>query len=86
MDFQYSPKVIDLQSRLKAFMDEHIYPNEATFYGEIAANRKAGDAWIPTKIVEQLKAKARDAGLWNLFLPESGHGAGLTNLEYAPLC
>src|SRR5450830_630237 len=86
MDFQYSPKVIDLQTRLKAFMDAHIYPNEATFYGEIAANRKAGDAWIPTKIVEQLKAKARDAGLWNLFLPESGHGAGLTNLDYAPLC
>src|SRR5450830_71589 len=86
MDFQYSPKVIDLQMRLKAFMDAHIYPNEATFYGEIAANRKAGDAWIPTKIVEQLKAKARDAGLWNLFLPESGHGAGLTNLDYAPLC
>ncbi|MBI1773159.1 MAG: acyl-CoA dehydrogenase family protein, partial [Burkholderiales bacterium] len=86
MDFQYSPKVKDLQARLIAFMDEHVYPNEKTFFGEIAANRKAGNAWIPTKIVEQLKAKARDAGLWNLFLPESGHGAGLTNLEYAPLC
>ncbi|MBC3909220.1 acyl-CoA dehydrogenase [Undibacterium umbellatum] len=86
MDFQYSPKVKDLQARLIAFMDEHIYPNEKTFFGEIAANRKAGNAWIPTKVVEQLKAKARDAGLWNLFLPESGHGAGLSNLEYAPLC
>jgi len=86
MDFQYSPKVKDLQARLIAFMDEHIYPNEKNFFGEIAANRKAGNAWIPTKVVEQLKAKARDAGLWNLFLPESGHGAGLTNLEYAPLC
>jgi len=86
MDFQYSPKVKDLQARLIAFMDEHIYPNEKVFFGEIAANRQAGDAWIPTKIVEQLKAKARAAGLWNLFLPESDQGAGLTNLEYAPLC
>ncbi|MDY7538574.1 acyl-CoA dehydrogenase [Undibacterium sp. RTI2.1] len=86
MDFQYSPKVKALQARLIAFMDAHIYPNEANFYGEIAANRKAGDPWIPTKIVEELKVKARAADLWNLFLPESSHGAGLTNLEYAPLC
>ncbi|MBI3283905.1 MAG: acyl-CoA dehydrogenase family protein [Burkholderiales bacterium] len=86
MDFQYSPKVKDLQARLSAFMDEYIYPNEANFFGEIAANRQAGDAWVPTKIVEQLKAKARAAGLWNLFLPESEQGAGLSNLEYAPLC
>lgn len=86
MDFQYSPKVKELQARLIAFMDEHIYPNEKVFFGEIAANRQAGDVWIPTKIVEQLKAKARAAGLWNLFLPESDQGAGLTNLEYAPLC
>jgi acyl-CoA dehydrogenase len=86
MDFQYSPKVIALQARLIAFMDEHIYPNEKIFYGEIEANRQAGNAWIPTKIVEQLKEKARAADLWNLFLPESSHGAGLTNLEYAPLC
>ncbi|MBK1889523.1 acyl-CoA dehydrogenase [Undibacterium sp. 14-3-2] len=86
MDFQYSPKVKELQARLITFMDEHIYPNEKVFFGEIAANRQAGDAWIPTKIVEQLKAKARAAGLWNLFLPESDQGAGLTNLEYAPLC
>lgn len=86
MDFQYSPKVKELQARLISFMDEHIYPNEKVFFGEIAANRQAGDVWIPTKIVEQLKAKARAAGLWNLFLPESDQGAGLTNLEYAPLC
>lgn len=86
MDFQYSAKVIDLRSRLIAFMDEHIYPNEKVFYGEIEANRQAGNAWIPTRIVEQLKEKARAADLWNLFLPESAHGAGLTNLEYAPLC
>ncbi|RJG06817.1 acyl-CoA dehydrogenase [Noviherbaspirillum cavernae] len=86
MDFQYSPKVKQLQERLNAFMDEHIYPNEATFFGEIEANRRKGDAWIPTKIMEELKEKARAAGLWNLFLPESTRGAGLTNLEYAPLC
>ncbi|MES2048460.1 MAG: acyl-CoA dehydrogenase family protein [Pseudomonadota bacterium] len=86
MDFQYSPKVIALQARLIAFMDEHIYPNEKVFYGEIEANRLAGNAWVPTKIVEQLKEKARAADLWNLFLPESSHGAGLSNLEYAPLC
>ena len=86
MDFQYSQKVKTLQARLIAFMDEHIYPNEKVFYGEIEANRKAGNAWIPTKIVEELKAKARAVDLWNLFLPESNHGAGLTNLEYAPLC
>jgi acyl-CoA dehydrogenase len=86
MDFQYSPKVQALRARLMAFMDEHIYPNEAVFFSEIEANRKAGNAWIPTKIVEELKAKARAADLWNLFLPESKLGAGLTNLEYAPLC
>jgi len=86
MDFQYSPKVKELQKRLTAFMDEHIYPNEATFAAEIAQNRKNGNAWIPTKIIEELKVKARAAGLWNLFLPESSRGAGLTNLEYAPLC
>jgi acyl-CoA dehydrogenase len=86
MDFQYSQKVKTLQARLIAFMDEHIYPNEKVFYGEIEANRQAGNAWIPTKIVEELKEKARAVDLWNLFLPESSHGAGLTNLEYAPLC
>ncbi|GJI95476.1 acyl-CoA dehydrogenase [Duganella caerulea] len=86
MDFDYSPKVKQLQARLTAFMDEHIYPNEARFHAEIDANRAAGDAWIPTKVMEELKLKAREAGLWNLFLPDSRHGAGLTNLEYAPLC
>ncbi len=86
MDFEYSPKVNDLQQRLVAFMDEHIYPNEHVFHEEIAANRRAGNVWIPTKITETLKVKAKAAGLWNLFLPESNYGAGLTNLEYAPLC
>ncbi|RZT04161.1 acyl-CoA dehydrogenase [Duganella sp. CF402] len=86
MDFDYSPKVKALQARLTAFMDEHIYPNEAAFHAEIDANRAAGNAWIATNIMEELKLKARAAGLWNLFLPESDLGAGLTNLEYAPLC
>ncbi|WP_136418553.1 acyl-CoA dehydrogenase family protein [Herbaspirillum sp. ST 5-3] len=86
MDFEYSPKVKELQKRLIAFMDEHIYPNEANFFGEIEQNRAKGNAWVPTRIIEELKEKARAQGLWNLFLPESHRGAGLTNLEYAPLC
>ncbi len=86
MDFDYSPKVRDLQQRLNAFMDEHIYPNEDVFDTEVETNRTAGNPWVPTAIIEQLKEKARAAGLWNLFLPQSERGAGLTNLEYAPLC
>jgi acyl-CoA dehydrogenase len=81
MNFEFSDKVKDLQRRVQGFLDEYIYPNEKRFEEEIARNR-----WQPTKIVEELKPKARAAGLWNLFLPESEHGAGLTNLEYAPLC
>jgi acyl-CoA dehydrogenase len=81
MDFKFSTKVKDLQRRLLAFMDEHVYPNEQHFYDEIERNR-----WSPTRIVEELKPKAQVAGLWNLFLPDKEHGAGLTNLEYAPLC
>ena len=87
MEFEYSPKVKDMQARLLAFMDEHIYPNEGTYYGEVAENRAKGNAWIPTRIIEELKPKARQAGLWNLFLPKSKRAPeGLTNLEYAPLC
>jgi len=86
MDFDYSPKVKDLQKRLNAFMDQHIYPNEDAFHNEVEANRAKGNPWVPTKIMEELKDKARAAGLWNLFLPQSERGAGLTNLEYAPLC
>jgi len=82
MDFEYSPKVKDLQARLVAFMEEHVYPNEHRFHEEVAE----GERWEPTRIVESLKAKARAAGLWNLFLPQSSRGAGLTNTEYAPLC
>src|ERR1700756_4489774 len=81
VNFEFSEKVKDLQRRLQAFLDEHIYPNEQRYHDEIDRN-----PWSPTKIIEELKPKARSAGLWNLFLPESEHGAGLTNLEYAPLC
>ena len=86
MDFAYSDKVKDLQRRVSAFMEEHVYPAEARFHAEIAANRRNGNAWQPTQVMEELKAKAKADGLWNLWLPESNLGAGLTNLEYAPLC
>ena len=87
MNFDYTDKVKQLQSRLLAFMEEHIYPNENRFFAEIAENRAKGNAWIPTRIVEELKPLARKAGLWNLFLPHSKRAPqGLSNLEYAPLC
>ena len=87
MQFDYTDKVQGMRERLLAFMDEHVYPNEARFFAEIAKNRANGNAWIPTKIVEELKPKAREAGLWNLFLPHSKRAPeGLSNLEYAPLC
>jgi acyl-CoA dehydrogenase len=81
MNFDYTDKVKALLTRLCAFMDEHIYPNEKRFYQEIENAR-----WSPTRVIEELKPKARAAGLWNLFLPDDDNGAGLTNLEYAPLC
>jgi len=81
MKFEFSDKVKDLECRLEAFMNEHIYPNERRFLEEVERNR-----WTPTPVIEELKPKARAAGLWNLFLPDSEYGAGLTNLEYAPLC
>jgi acyl-CoA dehydrogenase len=87
MDFDYSDKVKALRERLLAFMDQHIYPNEARFFQEVEANRSAGNAWVPTRLIEELKPKAREAGLWNLFLPRSPRAPqGLSNLEYAPLC
>jgi len=82
MDFDYSPAVVQWQGRLNAFFDQFVYPNEQRYYQEVAA----GDRWQPTHLVEELKAAARSAGLWNLFLPASARGAGLTNTEYAPLC
>jgi acyl-CoA dehydrogenase len=81
MNFDYTDKVKALLTHLRAFMDEHVYPNEKRFYQEIE-----NDRWAPTKVIEELKPKARAAGLWNLFLPDDENGAGLTNLEYAPLC
>ncbi len=82
MQFEHSAKVKELQKKLAAFMDAHIYPNEKLWHEQIGA----GNRWQPTAIIEELKPKARAAGLWNLFLPDREHGAGLTNLEYAPLC
>ncbi len=87
MNFDYTPKIKQMQERLLAFMDEHIYPNEHRFHEEIAANRAKGNAWVPLTLIEELKPKARAAGLWNLFLPHSPRAPeGLSNLEYAPLC
>lgn len=82
MLYQETQKVIELKHRLQSFMDRYVYPNEDRFYKE------AEDLgpWKVFPVVEELKPKAREAGLWNLFLPQSEHGAGLTNLEYAPLC
>jgi acyl-CoA dehydrogenase len=80
MDFEFTDKVKALRQRLLAFMDEHIYPNEQRFADEVERAR-----WSPTRVIEELKPKARSAGLWNLFLPDAEQG-GLTNLEYAPLC
>jgi acyl-CoA dehydrogenase len=82
MEFQHAPAVHDLRARIEAFMAEHIYPNEARYYAETA---ELGP-WKVQPVVEELKPKARAAGLWNLFLPDSDHGAGLNNLDYAPLC
>jgi acyl-CoA dehydrogenase len=87
MDFAYSDKVKALQGKLARFMDEHVYPNERRFSDEVEANRAKGNPWVPTKLIEALKPKARAQGLWNLFLPRSLRAPeGLSNLEYAPLC
>jgi acyl-CoA dehydrogenase len=82
MNFDHSAKVRDLQGRLQEFMDRHIYPNEDLYHRQIAE----GNRWKPVPVIEELKPVARAAGLWNLFLPDSAAGAGLSNLEYAPLC
>ena len=94
MDFSYSQKTQDLQARVSAFMAEHVYPAEARYHEEIEANTLAGKRWTPLQLIEDLKPKARAAGLWNLFLPPSADGSasadgnysvGLSNQEYAPL-
>ena len=82
MEFEHPEKVRSLQARVEPFMAEHIYPNEEELFAQV----NEGDRWQPVPLMESLKVRARAAGLWNLFLPESGYGAGLTNLEYAPLC
>jgi acyl-CoA dehydrogenase len=81
MSFELNEKTKILRERVQEFIDAHIYPNEKRFHEEIERDR-----WKPTEVVEELKVKARAAGLWNLFLPNDERGAGLTNLEYAPLC
>ena len=83
MNFQYSCHTEELKARIEAFMDENVYPNERLYYEQTDTS---GNRWMEPPILEELKAKARVEGLWNLFLPESDFGAGLTNLEYAPLC
>jgi acyl-CoA dehydrogenase len=80
MDFEYTERTKELMARLTGFMDQYIYPNEARYYREVSEGR----FW--PSVVDELKPKAREQGLWNLFLPESEYGGGLTNLEYAPLC
>ena len=82
MDFSYSARTNDLLAKLNRFYEEHVYPNEAEWSRQV----DTGDRWKVLPLVESLKGKARGEGLWNLFLPESRHGAGLSNLEYAPLC
>ena len=82
MDFIHSEKVQKLQARVSAFMDQHVYPNEHKFHAQV----DEGDRWQPTQVVEDLKKLAKKEELWNLFLPQSQSGAGLTNMEYAPLC
>ena len=85
MNFEHSDKVKQLQKKVSDFMEQYVTPQESRFFEEIAQNRAKGNAWIPTRIIEELKPKARAAGLWNLWQPKD-HGGSLTNLEYAPLC
>ncbi len=82
MEFNFSAKVQKLQAELSAFMDEYVYPNEAAYHAQVAE----GDRWQPVALIEDLKKTAKAKKLWNLFLPESEYGAGLKNVEYAPLC
>ena len=86
MGFESSDKVKSLAEQLTAFMEEFVYPNESRLYAQVEANREKGNPWVNLELMEELKERARARQLWNLFLPESPFGAGLTNLEYAPLC
>ena len=82
MDFAYSEKINSFRKQLNDFMDQHIYPNEKTYHEQITAS---GDPHHHAEIIDELKKKAKAQGLWNLFLPDDEYGAGMTNLEYAPL-
>jgi len=85
MDFAYSPRSLALQEQLRAFMAAHVVPAEPRYHAQIEANTAAGRRWTPLQLIEELKLKARAEGLWNLFLPDSERGAGLSNQDYAPL-
>jgi acyl-CoA dehydrogenase len=85
MNFEFNDKTKELQARLERFMDKHIYPNEKTYADQMDAFRKAGNPWQVPQILEDLKPLAKEEGLWNLFLPESERGGGLSNLEYSSL-
>lgn len=86
MHFEHNERTKELIARLEDFMDKHVYPNEATYYEQMEAFGAQGNRWQIPAILEELKDKAKAEGLWNLFLPESDRGFGLSNLEYAPLC
>ena len=86
MNFEYTPRSKEWIRRVSEFMDRNVIPAEKTYNDQMAEARAKGNPWIVVPVVEELKAKAKAQGLWNLFLNESEHGAGLTNLEYAPLC
>src|SRR6195952_2701583 len=87
MTGQYSTKTRDLLQRLVAFFDQYIHPNEERYLREVDANRRAGNAWIPSTVIDELKPVAQREGLWNLFLPHPYEGqGGISNLDYAPLC
>jgi acyl-CoA dehydrogenase len=88
MDFTHSPRTVELLGRLERFMAEKVYPAEDAYHEEVAAQPawKAPGNWVPVQVIERLKGEARAQGLWNLFLPDAAQGAGLSNVEYAPLC
>ena len=87
MTWEYSAKTTELLERLNAFFERHIYPNEARYHAEMSAFRRNGNPWQPPKLLGELKTTARQAGLWNMFLPHAYKGeGGISNLDYAPLC
>src|SRR5579862_8128425 len=85
MDFDYSPRQREMMGRVQEFMDRHVHPAEKVYAAQMDEATQKGNRWIVVPVVEELKARAKAQGLWNMFLPQSEHGAGLSNLEYAPL-